>query len=542
MAAALHFLARQISPPVLADGELLDRFAQNRDNEAFAELVRRHGPVVYRICRRLVGTTAADDAFQATFLLLATRTSAAKCSHSIGGWLVGVAGRVARQIRRASLRRQSREAKAASRLLVESSDTAPELLDQFRILDEELARLPDHLRNPLVSCLLQGHAQEVVAARSGQTARTIRRRLHEAKRLLRIRLLRRGVTPAVAVGLVAGLASVATAIPVGLGTRTVAVVFDFLTGGPALVSPPVILAKEVATNMLARKVMASIVAISLGLTSLGFVLAQDPKPSPNPTTAKAAGSQPFPVQPTPLPPGSVAPPPLVIREKDLPKSPSEDVKRQIDQLAQKIKPGEQQFLIETMCVKVPVGFWEESGLLAEKPKPGYQPLMVACLNHREVKMLDALFRAKKPDLEILGRPTLVVFEGKAGSVKAGETIEVGIYEVTDNSGGKADSPKLTKTSSHIYSNYSLHLTPSIDKDDGLIYIKIDSLTAQPGDPIKTLNSLVKPSINVAPSNATVAISSAGTAVFGGTLESAKDKTKKTEWLWVLTAHSIKGKQ
>ena len=77
-----------------SDAALLARFADTRDNDAFTELVRRHGPVVYRVCRRLVGSTAADDAFQATFLVLATRISAARAAGSVGGWLVGVAGRL----------------------------------------------------------------------------------------------------------------------------------------------------------------------------------------------------------------------------------------------------------------------------------------------------------------------------------------------------------------------------------------------------------------------------------------------------------------
>ena len=100
--AARHATHAEAPAP---DRELLDRFAVGRDEPAFAELVRRHGPVVYRICRRLVGTSAADDAFQATFLVLATRLDAARAAGSVGGWLIGVAGRVARQMRRSAGRR-----------------------------------------------------------------------------------------------------------------------------------------------------------------------------------------------------------------------------------------------------------------------------------------------------------------------------------------------------------------------------------------------------------------------------------------------------
>src|SRR4051812_23048606 len=85
------------------DADLLRRFAADRDPAAFAELVRRHGPVVYRVCRRLLGLDAGDDAFQATFLVLAARPAAVRKADSVGSWLVGVAGRVARQMRRARL-------------------------------------------------------------------------------------------------------------------------------------------------------------------------------------------------------------------------------------------------------------------------------------------------------------------------------------------------------------------------------------------------------------------------------------------------------
>src|SRR5581483_3055742 len=234
MAALLSLFrhATRAATPV-PDAELLDRFGAGRDQEAFAELVRRHGPVVYRVCRRLVGPDAADDAFQAAFLVLATRLDAARATASVGGWLVGVAGRVARQMRRAADRRARHETAAAQARAIERSDDAIELADQFRVLDEELARLPDRLRDPVVLCLLQGRTQEQAAAELGRDARTLRRRLERAKQVLRARLERRGVIPAVAAGLVAGAGSVSAAVPEGLGTRTVATVFDFLTGGTA---------------------------------------------------------------------------------------------------------------------------------------------------------------------------------------------------------------------------------------------------------------------------------------------------------------------
>ena len=284
----------------IPDADLLSRFSDTRDNDAFAELVRRHGPIVYRICRRLVGA-AADDAFQATFLVLATRAAAAAASRSIGGWLVGVAGRVARQTRRSALRRTRYEAKAAPADREPTMGATPELRDQFRILDEELARLPDRLRGPAVSCWLQGRTQDQAAAEFGQTARTVRRRLDEARRLLRIRLERRGVAPVVAAGLVAGAGAASAAVPSELTAQTVAIVFDFLTGGAAAGCTPVVLAKGVAMTMFARKVATFlVVTLAVGLTGLGIVLADGPKPVP-PIPAAKTNADASPRQPDPRP-------------------------------------------------------------------------------------------------------------------------------------------------------------------------------------------------------------------------------------------------
>ena len=99
----LPALLRTVAPPA-PDSELLARFVSARDEAAFAELVRRHGPTVYRVCRRVVGPAAADDAFQATFLVLATRADRVRKAASVGSWLFGVAGRVARQMRKRDAR------------------------------------------------------------------------------------------------------------------------------------------------------------------------------------------------------------------------------------------------------------------------------------------------------------------------------------------------------------------------------------------------------------------------------------------------------
>ena len=299
-----HVFTRPTADP---DADLLARFAARRDPDAFAELVRRHGPVVYRVCRRLLGEFAADDAFQATFLVLATRPGSVRKAGSVGSWLVGVAGRVARQTRKARHRRAFHEQASGRR--EPAGGKAPDYAEQFRILDEELTRLPDRLRSPVVLCLLQGRTQEQAAVDLGGSVRTVRRRLDEAKHLLRTRLERRGVVPAVAAGLAGGVGSVTAAVPADLFGRTVATVFDFLAGGAATTAPAAVLAHGVASTMLARKLMAAMTAMAVGLTALGVGLADDgTKPKPD-----APATIPPPNVPVPAPAPAVNvsdPPPL----------------------------------------------------------------------------------------------------------------------------------------------------------------------------------------------------------------------------------------
>src|SRR5262245_24547311 len=188
-----------------ADADLLTRFVAARDEAAFAELVRRHGPIVYRVCRRLVRPDAADDAFQAVFLVLACRADRLRKPGSVGSWLVGVAGRVARQMRARDQRSEARSQAAGRQAAVSLTPDLCLLTSELAaVLDEELTRLPNDLRDVVVACLVRGRTQDEAAAELGGSVRTLRRRLDRAKALLRLRLERRGVVPAVAAGLVSG--------------------------------------------------------------------------------------------------------------------------------------------------------------------------------------------------------------------------------------------------------------------------------------------------------------------------------------------------
>ncbi len=285
-ALKLMSLATAESP----DAELLARFTAQRDEAAFEELVRRHGPAVLRVCRRLVGPAAAEDAFQAVFLVLACRAGSVRKAAAVGSWLIGVAGRVARQMRLRSKPVSSLENPdcfpAPSSVTVASHLSLPELAEA---LDEELTRLPDELRAPVVLCLVEGRTHEQAATELGHSPRTLRRRLDQAKTLLRLRLERRGVVPVVIVALVSSLQTT-TALPPDLVQRTMNGVFEFLVGGLAERAAPAILAKGVLSSMTTVKAIVLVPLAACALIGLGAVLAQDKagKELPNPLREKLA--------------------------------------------------------------------------------------------------------------------------------------------------------------------------------------------------------------------------------------------------------------
>lgn len=271
--------------PESSDAELLARFRSERDDTSFAELVRRHGPSVWRVCRRLVGPSSADDAFQATFLILACRAESVRKPASIGSWLVGVAGRVARQMRKRDQRADRLARQLTDRASTPQLHRSVETADLAAILDDELTRLPEHLRDPVVLCLLHGKTQEQAASELGGSIRTIRRRLDQAKILLQLRLERRGVVPVIAAGLVAGAGTSLLAVSPDLVQQTVRSAVDFLTCGVA--TPAVLLAKGISMGTAKWKTGSVIAATAAMVLGLGFGLAGDQptKPAEQPLVA-----------------------------------------------------------------------------------------------------------------------------------------------------------------------------------------------------------------------------------------------------------------
>ena len=192
----LHYLHRIVDRRGSAestDRQLLASFVAQRDEFAFEALVRRHGPMVLAVCRRLLSDPDdAEDAFQATFLVLVRKAASISRPEQLAGWLHGVATRVAGKARQQRLRRPTAS--------LEHEPPAEEVAmdDVMRrelqtALDEEVARLPEHYQMPFVLCHLAGRSNEEAAVELGCATGTIYSRLARAREILRDRLARRGL-------------------------------------------------------------------------------------------------------------------------------------------------------------------------------------------------------------------------------------------------------------------------------------------------------------------------------------------------------------
>ncbi len=239
----LHTLADLPEAGETTDAQLLERFVARREESAFQAIVRRHGPLVLSLCRRLLPTIHdAEDAFQATFLVLARKAASIRKHNSVSSWLYGVAYRVAGRAQELAVRRRTFERGEADMMPSVNShgrdgpeepaearislDHLPGADDEQmgpaaeascretrRALDEELCRLPEKYRAPLVLCYLEGHSTATAARRLGLPVGTFKSRLSRAREVLRSQLTRRGIV----------LAGVALAAELGRDAATAAV-------------------------------------------------------------------------------------------------------------------------------------------------------------------------------------------------------------------------------------------------------------------------------------------------------------------------------
>jgi RNA polymerase sigma factor (sigma-70 family) len=178
----------------VSEWHLLHRYLDGRDEVAFEAIVTRHGPMVLGVCRRLLADARdIEDAFQATFVVLARKGGTLAEADPVGHWLYGVAYRVALRARASAARRQRRE--RAGDLPEPSTADDPSTRELGAVIDQELARLPSKYRAPVVLCYLEGETHEEAARRLGWPLGTVKGRLARARDLLKGRLERRGVAP-----------------------------------------------------------------------------------------------------------------------------------------------------------------------------------------------------------------------------------------------------------------------------------------------------------------------------------------------------------
>jgi len=252
----------------LTDGQLLRRFTHGRDDEgqaAFAALVTRHGPMVLRVCGGVLrNLTDIEDAFQATFLVLARKARSIRESDAVGSWLYGVALRIAANTRVAAMRRQIHERRCAA--MAAAPVTEEDRHDLELALLEEVDRLPEKYRAPIVLCYLEGLTHEAAACRLSWPVGTVEGRLARARGLLRSRLTRRGLAPPIGLlGASVSAGTVSAAVPMALANATVQAALRFTAGRAAAVAAGVVPA---AVSALSEGALKTMLRTKLGLAAV----------------------------------------------------------------------------------------------------------------------------------------------------------------------------------------------------------------------------------------------------------------------------------
>lgn len=255
------------SPMELTDGELLDHFVNRQQESAFATLLRRHGPMVHGVCHRIIGASHdADDAFQAVFLILLRKAGSIGRRESVSSWLYRVAYHVALRARTQTERRRSQERQVEDMAVVGVRHEAT-WSDLRSVLDEELNRLPEKYRAPMVLCYLEDKTHDQAAEHLRWPVGTVRGRLARARDLLRERLTRRGLALS-ALGLTALLEQNASAaVPGSLFESTLTVAAGVVAGKSAVVSASVAALVEggVPKMLLTKFKLVAAVVLCLGI-------------------------------------------------------------------------------------------------------------------------------------------------------------------------------------------------------------------------------------------------------------------------------------
>lgn len=299
------------------DRELLARFAATRDEDSFAELVRRHGRLVLAVTRRVTACQEdAEDAFQAAFLVLARRAGQIARPELLANWLYGVAYRTALEARNS--RRRIQEQPLVSAAVPEPPDyrtsASPEDAELRRVIDEELAALPEKFRSCVVLCDLEGVSRKDAAEKLNIPEGTLSSRLNHARKVLAVRLTRRGITASGgALGTFLTREAVGAVIPPALTHQTIRAAARFASGGmllPDIASPKVAsLTDGVLKAMLLTRARLLIGAVSFGVLGIGAAVglgqfpeqAQNGQPEFNPFVVHAPAPKDAPLPPEKVP-------------------------------------------------------------------------------------------------------------------------------------------------------------------------------------------------------------------------------------------------
>jgi RNA polymerase sigma factor (sigma-70 family) len=313
----LRCLAGSAPGAAPTDGHLLEHYVNHHEEAAFAALVERHGGLVWGVCRRVLDDSQdADDAFQATFLVLIHKAASLGGRGSLAGFLQGVAWRLSRRLKADAARRQARERRVEPGQALDGREQGT-VSDLREVLDEELNGLPEKYRLPLVLCYLEGKTYAEAARQLGWANGTVCGRLARARNLLRRRLVRRGLdfgTAALAAAL-----SPSAAAPAATTAAVVrmASLWALGTAVEGAVSMPVVCLAQGALKTLAasRLKKAAALLIVVGLLAAGggwgahrLLAAKSPQterpegPGPKPADARARTDY----YGDPLPPGALA--------------------------------------------------------------------------------------------------------------------------------------------------------------------------------------------------------------------------------------------
>jgi RNA polymerase sigma factor (sigma-70 family) len=321
----------------LTDGQLLERFVAGRDETAeagFTALVERHGPMVLRVCRQILGNAHdAEDAFQATFLVLARRAGSVKKRESVASWLYGIAQRVAKHSQADSARRRVHEQRCAAMTNLKSSDdTDHSSSENWPELHEEVDRLPEKYRDAIVLCYLEGLTTEVAARRLACAQGTIMSGLSRGRDQLRQRLTRRGLGPAagfLTAGLSTGAARAAvppalarSSVQAAMHVRAISVAAVGVTATVAALTDGVL---KMMVRSSFKEIARAVLAVAALATGMGIFVYRTararPQGAPADKTAEAKLSVSPQEDPSRTVKGTAAE--LVVRAADLSRNPGE---------------------------------------------------------------------------------------------------------------------------------------------------------------------------------------------------------------------------